>query len=241
MRQALGLAAPLMLALAAPVAVADSYYVGVTGGYSEIRNSRFAHGEDGTRANVDYEGGETLALTLGRASEGGRFNGRSELEVGFQRDTADSILFDSTTNEEPVIDDDPTIDGGEPDDNEGRREDVSDVSGTADVIYAFYNAMGDLRYSSKLSLTAGFGLGLGRVEFDTISARGRGLLVDDSDTGWGWQVSAGVNYRLLDNIDVELLYRFRGWEALSPEPEDGPKTDVSFSSNNFLGGLRVRF
>jgi len=98
MPQALGLPTLLILALAAPAAMADSYYLGVTGGYSQFRDAQFEIGADsGTRVTGNYGGGDTLSLTLGHASEGSStYNGRAEFEFGFQRDTVDSMRFDDT-------------------------------------------------------------------------------------------------------------------------------------------------
>lgn len=244
MRQALGLPTLLVLAMVAPAAVADSYYIGVTGGYSQFRDTKYAHGDDGdTRVTADYDGGDTLSVTIGHASEGGStFNGRAELEFGFQRDTVDSLVFDDTTNEEPAIDDDPVIEDGEQGgENEGSRERIHNVSGTTDVAYGFYNAMGDFTLSSNLNLTAGFGFGLGKVTFDTHSAQGEGLVMNDDDITYGYQLTGGINYQLFSALDLELAYRLRAWEDVSLVSENDVKSKLSFSTHNLLAGLRLRF
>lgn len=244
MRQALGLPTLLILALAAPVAMADSYYIGVTGGYSQFRDAKFATGNDGgTRVTGNYDGGDTVSLTLGHASEGSStFNGRAELEFGFQRDTVGSMLFDDTTNEEPAIDDEPVVEEGEDGgSDEGSRDRIHDVSGTTDVAYGFYNAMGDFNITSNLNLTAGFGFGLGKVTFDNHSARGKGLVLDDDDITHAYNLTAGLSYRLLSALDLELAYRFRAFQDVSLVSEDGIKSKLNLSSHNALAGFRVRF
>ena len=225
MRQALGLPTLLILAMVAPAAMADSYYIGVTGGYSQLRDAQFEIGPDNeTRVSGDYGGGDTVSLTLGHASEGGAsFNGRAEFEFGFQRDTVDSMRFDDTI------------------DDEGSRERIFDVSGTTDVSYGFYNAMGDFSLTSNTSFTTGFGFGLGRVTFDGHSARTKGLVMDDDDFTYGYQLSAGISYRLLSALDLELAYRFRSFQDVSLVAEGGAKSKLSLSSHNALAGFRVRF
>lgn len=225
MRQALGLPTLLVLLLAAPAAMADSYYIGLTGGYSELRDTQYEIGADNeTRVSGDHSGGDTVSLVLGHASEGSKsFNGRAELEFGFQRDTVDSLRFDDTI------------------DDEGSRERIFDVSGTTDVSYAFYNAMGDFSLSTNTSLTTGFGFGLARVAFDGHSARTRGRVMDDDDVTYGFQLAAGISYRLLSALDLELGYRFRSIEDVSLVAEDGAKSKLSLSSHNALVGFRVRF
>lgn len=225
MRQALGLPTLLILAMAAPAAMADSYYIGVTGGYSQLRDAQFEIGPDsGTRVQGDYGGGDTASLTLGHASEGSKtYNGRAEFEFGFQRDTVDSMRFDDTL------------------DDEGSRERIHDVSGTTDVTYGFYNAMGDFNITTNTSFTAGFGFGLGQVNFDRHSARTKGLVMDDDDITYGYQLTAGLSYRLLSALDLELSYRFRSFEDVSLRTDDGAKSKLSLSSHNAVAGLRVRF
>jgi|AntDeeMinimDraft_5_1070356.scaffolds.fasta_scaffold00162_29 opacity protein-like surface antigen len=225
MPQALGLPTLLILALAAPAAMADSYYLGVTGGYSQFRDAQFEIGADsGTRVTGNYGGGDTLSLTLGHASEGSStYNGRAEFEFGFQRDTVDSMRFDDTAGDE------------------GTRSRIHDVSGTTDVAYGFYNAMGDFNLTTNTNLTAGFGFGLGQVTFEQHSARSKGLVMDDDDITYGYQLTAGLSYRLLSALDLELIYRYRAFNDVSLVAEDGAKSKLSLSSHNALAGFRVRF
>lgn len=245
MRQALGLPTLLILALAAPVAMADSYYIGVTGGYSQTRDAKFAYGDDGgTRVTGNYGGGDTASLTLGSASEGSStFNGRAEFEFGFQRDTVESMLFDDTTNEEPALDDEPVVDDEEGGGGSGggSRDRIQDVSGTTDVAYGFYNAVGDFNVTRHFHVTAGMGFGLGKVTFDQHSARGKGVVLDDDDITHGYNLTAGLNYRLLSALDVELVYRLRSFQDVSVRSEDGVKSKLNLSSHNLLAGFRVRF
>jgi len=109
------------------------------------------------------------------------------------------------------------------------------------VAYGFYNAMGDFNLTTNTNLTAGFGFGLGQVTFEQHSARSKGLVMDDDDITYGYQLTAGLSYRLLSALDLELIYRYRAFNDVSLVAEDGAKSKLSLSSHNALAGFRVRF
>lgn len=243
MRQAFSAVAVLILLVATPVQ-AQSYYIGVNGGYSQFRDTRFGFGDDGgTRVFGQYEGGDTASVSIGRASEGSEtFNGRAELEFGAQRDRVDSMVFDDTTNEEPAIDDDPVIDDetGEVE-QEGSRETVTDVSGLSEAAFGFANAIGDFNLTSGTSLVAGFGFGIAEVNFDLHSARGRGVVMDENDITYGYQLIGGLAWQPFSMLDLEVSYRYRSWEDVSMRATNGVKTQFPVRSHNLVGSLRLRF
>ena len=244
MRQAFSAVAVLVLLVLATPVQAQSYYIGVNGGYSQFRDTRFGFGDDGgTRVFGQYEGGDTASLSIGRASEGGEtFNGRVELQLGLQRDRVDSMVFDDTTNEEPAVDDDPVVDEetGEVE-QEGSRETVTDVSGQSEAAFGFANAIGDFSLTASTAVVAGFGFGIGEVTFDQHSARGRGVVMDDSDITYGYQLIGGLAWRPFSMLDLEVSYRYRSWEDIGLNATNGVKTTFSMRSHNLVGSLRLRF
>lgn len=236
----------LALAVLPSTAAASSFYAGVMGGWSQIRDTRFNTGDEGeTRVDTDYRSGDTLSLVFGSVAEGGEtFRGRRELELGFQRGNVDAITFDSTTDEDDQLADDETEfdEEGEPIlDEGGEKTTRTNVSGATEAAFGFVNFYGDFRLSQSFDLVGGFGLGIGEVTFDQHSAEGRGVVMDDSEITWGFQVNAGLAYRLLERVDLEASYRFRSWEDLSLRSEDGIKTRIRVPSHNVQGGIRFRF
>ena len=245
MRQAFSVVAVATLVVVAIPAQAQSYYIGVNGGYSDFRDTRFSYGDEGnTRVLGAYEGGETVSVSIGRASEGSAtFNGRTELEFGFQRDRVDGMVFDDTTNEEPAIDDDSqAVDGdsGEVED-EGSREGIGDVSGHSEAAFGFANAIGDFSFTSNTALVGGFGFGIAEVNFDQHSARGQGVVMDERDITYGYQMIGGMAWRPFSMLDLEVSYRYRSWEDVSLRTTNGIKTKLSVRSHNLIGSLRLRF
>ncbi|MYL25249.1 MULTISPECIES: hypothetical protein [Halomonadaceae] len=244
MRQAFSAVAVLILLVLATPLQAQSYYIGVNGGYSDFRDTRFAYGDGGdTRVIGSYEGGETVSVSIGRASEGsGTFNGRTELELGFQRDRVSGMVFDDTTNEEPAVDDDPVVDEETGDvEEEGSRDRVSDVSGQSEAAFGFANAIGDFSLTSSTALVGGFGFGLAEVNFDQHSARGRGVVMDENDITYGYQLIGGLVWQPFSVLDLEVSYRYRSWEDISLEATNGVKSNLSMRSHNLIGSLRLRF
>ena len=244
MRQAFSAVAVLVLLVLATPVQAQSYYIGVNGGYSQFRDTRFGYGDEGgTRVFSQYEGGDTVSVSIGRAFGGNAtFNGRTELEFGAQRDRVDSMVFDDTTNEEPAIDDEPVIDEetGEVE-QQGSRETVTDVSGQSEAAFGFANAIGDFSLTSGTSLVGGFGFGLAEVNFDLHSAQGRGVVMDENDITYGYQLIGGLAWQPFSMLDLEVSYRYRSWEDITMRATNGVKTQFSMRSHNLIGSLRLRF
>ncbi len=242
--------APALVTLFVLVAVpgsafASSLYAGVMGGWSQIRDTRFNTGDEGeTRVTSEYRSGDTLSLVLGSVAEGSeRFRGRRELELGFQRGNVDSLTFDDTTDDDDQLaeEDLEFDDDGEPVETGGEKTTKANVSGAAEAAFGFFNLYGDFRLRENVDLVAGFGVGVGEVTFDTQSAEGRGVVMDDSDITWGFQVNLGLAYRLLERIDIEASYRHRSWEDVRLRSEEGIRTQVRVPSHNVQAGLRFRF
>ena len=71
------------------------------------------------------------------------------------------------------------------------------------------NGMLDFGDDDGISGFVGGGVGIARVDYNNIRAfENQGAFVDDSDSGFAWQVIAGVRQAITDNIDVTLRYRF---------------------------------
>lgn len=235
----------LLLGTVPATANANSYYLGVMGGWSDFRDTTFNSGDEGeVGVEADYSAGDTLSIAFGRASKGSdTFRGRSELEFGFQRANVDRMTFDEREIDGNGADDEEELDDPEDDvdETESDQTSKSNVSGTTEAAFGFFNAYGDFRISGNLNLVAGFGFGVGEVHFDTHSAEGRGVVMDDRDVTYGFQLTAGVAWQVFDRVDLEASYRFRSWEDVSLRSEDGIKSKVRVPSQNLQAGLRFRF
>jgi opacity protein-like surface antigen len=118
----------------------------------------------------------------------------------------------------------------------------SDVAeGDTSVLYGFVNLYGDVPITDRLALTAGGGIGLGKVDFDGHGVRGLGQVLDDDGVAFGYHLDAGVAYNVTDTIALEALYRYQRFVDAELTTENGNTEDVDVSSHNFIAGVRVGF
>ena len=77
------------------------------------------------------------------------------------------------------------------------------ADGDSSVLSFMVNALADFGPDDGLQGFVGGGVGVARTKFNgyTIATSGPGFL-DDSDSGFAWQVLAGVRAPLTDSIDV---------------------------------------
>ncbi|OGS53294.1 MAG: flagellar motor protein MotB [Erythrobacter sp. RIFCSPHIGHO2_12_FULL_63_10] len=125
---------------------------------------------------------------------------------------------------------------------------VRDVSGTytaggdANVLSFMLNAMADFGPDDGLQGFVGGGVGVARTKIDgaTVDLSSPGFL-DDSDTGFAWQLLAGVRAPLTETIDVGLKYRF--FNTATNDFVDARGRDVSgkWRSHSLLGTIGFNF
>ena len=123
-----------------------------------------------------------------------------------------------------------------------------DVSGTyaaggdANVLSFMVNALADFGPDDGLQGFVGGGVGVARTKIDgaTVNLSSPGFL-DDSDTGFAWQLLAGVRAPLTETIDVGLKYRF--FNTATNDFVDARGRDVSgkWRSHSLLGTIGFNF
>ena len=123
-----------------------------------------------------------------------------------------------------------------------------DVSGTyaaggdANVLSFMVNALADFGPDDGLQGFVGGGVGVARTKIDgaTVDLSSPGFL-DDSDTGFAWQLLAGVRAPLTETIDVGLKYRF--FNTATNDFVDARGRDVSgkWRSHSLLGTIGFNF
>lgn len=91
---------------------------------------------------------------------------------------------------------------------------------------------------------AGVGLGMAQVSFNDHSTTAGGVLVDDDDTKFAWQVAGGVGYDLTSNLTLEGMVRYQSIMdvGLTSSGAGGATTSsTDLNSTQGLVGLRYRF
>lgn len=70
---------------------------------------------------------------------------------------------------------------------------------------------------------------------------GNVVALDDTDSGFAWQVGAGTSFQLTDAFDLEFGYRYSSIEGIELAAVDGTQSDVDIDSHAVLVGLRYNF
>lgn len=115
-------------------------------------------------------------------------------------------------------------------------------NGGGDVSALSFMANGyfDIHNQSPLTPYLGAGLGLARVSANDVTADGD-KIVDDSDVVFAYQLAAGVGWKFLPNLTLDLGYRY--FATADPEfsDVDGDKFESEYNSHNLSVGLRIAF
>jgi len=116
------------------------------------------------------------------------------------------------------------------------------AGGDASALSFMLNALADFGPDDGLQGFIGGGVGVARTKFDgaTIRLSGPGYL-DDSDSGFAWQLLAGVRAPLTDSIDVGLKYRFFNTADLDLVDTRGRDTTTKWRSHSLLGTIGFNF
>jgi OOP family OmpA-OmpF porin len=116
------------------------------------------------------------------------------------------------------------------------------ADGDSSVLSFMVNALADFGADDGLQGFVGGGVGVARTKFDgvTINTSGPGFL-DDSDSGFAWQLLAGVRAPLTDTIDVGLKYRFFNTTGIDTVDSLGRDTSGRWRSHSLLGTIGFNF
>jgi outer membrane protein OmpA-like peptidoglycan-associated protein/opacity protein-like surface antigen len=116
------------------------------------------------------------------------------------------------------------------------------ADGDVNVLSFMLNAMADFGPDDGLQGFVGGGAGVARTKVDgaTIGLSSPGVL-DDSDTGFAWQLLAGVRAPLTETIDVGLKYRFFNTAGLDMVDTRGRDVEGKFRSHSLLGTIGFNF
>ena len=115
-----------------------------------------------------------------------------------------------------------------------------DANGELSVLSFMLNGLLDFGDDDGLQGFVGGGVGVARTDLDGgISASVNTF--DDSDTGFAWQVLAGVRAPLTESIDVGLRYRLFNADSVGLIDGRGRGLDSDIRSHSILGTLAFNF
>jgi opacity protein-like surface antigen len=205
---------------AAPVLEATpSWYLAARAGVAFPLDTNFDFG--GANVHTDYDTGFVGGVAIGTQFNVGSFAPRAEVEFGYMRTGVDTHQIDGFTV---------------PD---------YDSFGHENVFYGLVNGYLDFG-SGPLKPYIGAGVGFGHVEFDNYgvgSGGGNITALDDSGTGFAWQVGAGLSYAWDAHSTIELGYRYFSVENVGVTANDllGSQSDVDVRAHQVMLGFRYAF
>ena len=113
--------------------------------------------------------------------------------------------------------------------------------GETNALSFMVNGLFDFGSDDGLQGFAGGGVGVARVDMDgRVNTNGPGVW-SDSDTGFAWQLIAGVRAPLSDSWDVGLKYRYFNVPDVAIVDPLGRALNTDFNSHSLLGSITYNF
>ncbi|MFK7941365.1 MAG: outer membrane protein [Paracoccaceae bacterium] len=107
--------------------------------------------------------------------------------------------------------------------------------------HAYFNFVSDYAITNSVTGFVGGGVGLASVQFNGHGVPAAGVVMNDSDHGLAYNLTAGVGYQLADGAVMEGMYRYMGTSGVELQAADATVSDADLTSHNFLLGLRLGF
>ena len=112
-------------------------------------------------------------------------------------------------------------------------------SGGANALSFMLNGLLDFGADDSLQGFIGAGAGVGRVNADAVN--GQTIYVSDSDTGFAYQVLAGIRQPLSKKVDIGLKYRFYNQNNVDLIAPRGTALKSDFRSHSLMLTLGYNF
>jgi outer membrane autotransporter protein len=192
------------------------FYLGVSGGLNFLSDTEI----DTALGAVDneYDGGFVLSGQAGYDS--GRIwqygSLRGELELSYRENEIDQHVLGGTS--------------------------LPGSTGTASATALMANLFHDFETGTPLTPYVGGGIGYAWNELDNFGVTGLDVL-DDDDSGFAWQLGAGLGFAVTEQATVSLDYRYFSTSAdLKTTAAAGSVgNQVDLDSHTVMLGLRYRF
>ncbi len=197
----------------------STYYLAIRGGVTFPEDTDFEIGGGTVGIDNEYEDAGLFvsgAAGMSMASLTGLSGLRGELEIGYLQNDIDAHVVN------------------------GARVGGADAFGETSVLFGLINVFYDFNQFGSIKPFVGGGIGLARAEFDGHGVTGPGVVLDDEDTAFAYQLSAGANIAVAENVDFELGYRYMGVADVELKALDGTGSDVDIDNHIIYGGLRFK-
>lgn len=116
------------------------------------------------------------------------------------------------------------------------------AGGNISALSGMINAMLDFGDDDGISGFVGGGVGYARVKINNARVFDNSVpFIDGRDSGFAWQVIAGVRQAISDNIDVTVKYRFFNVDDVRMTAFNGGDSEFRLRTHSLLGGLTFNF
>ncbi len=113
--------------------------------------------------------------------------------------------------------------------------------GETNVIAGMANVLFDLDTGSPFEFYAGGGLGVANVDFDSHGVDVVGIVMNDDDTVFAWQLIAGVGFEIMPDMMLDVQYRHFRADDVSLTAVSGASSSTDYVSNAVVAGIRWSF
>jgi OOP family OmpA-OmpF porin len=115
--------------------------------------------------------------------------------------------------------------------------------GRTSALSFMINGMLDFGDDDGVSGFVGGGVGIARIDYNSVRAySNQNAVIDDSDSGFAWQVVAGLRQAISDNVDITVRYRFFNADNVRTiDSLRNLESDSRFRSHSLLGGITFNF
>lgn len=190
-------------------------YAGLMGGYNMLQDGDTSGGA--INGKSEYEGGfavlGNVGYDYGKYSFG---NLRSEIELGYRRNSADSVSGSAT------------------------GVGTGSASGDVAAYSLMANGLWDLPVNFPVRPYVGAGIGAAYLDFNNIKTS-TGTFLKDSDVQFAYQGIAGLGWEIVENWRANLDYRY--FATLDPSVKHGNGTgvDTEYASHTVMLGFAYKF
>jgi OmpA-OmpF porin, OOP family len=117
----------------------------------------------------------------------------------------------------------------------------STTSGNASALSFMLNGLFDFGGSDSWTGSLGGGVGVAQYKASQFATGTAAAFLNDSDTGFAWQVLAGIRKAISDNVDLNLGYKYFNMPKINTVAATGTALRSKLATHNLMLGFTYNF